>query len=164
MVKIRKAKKEDLEGVYELFLELCKSEDVSAIKASKHLKILRQRRPDFEKSVKKELLKSIKDGSSLYLVAEDDGVLFGYCYGTVLKVKDAFFMYPKIGYLHSLVISKKHRGKGVASSLHTDMLNWFKKKGCSSVSLEVFVTNLAKEIYVKWGYKPFVYKMNKKLR
>ncbi|MFH1063701.1 MAG: GNAT family N-acetyltransferase [Candidatus Woesearchaeota archaeon] len=164
MVKIRKAKREDLQGVYNLFLELCDSEDSSELKIAKHLKSMRKRRPDFEKSAKRALLKSISDRKALYLVAENEGELLGYGYGTVLSAKDSFFISQKIGCLNALVVSRKHRGKGVASGLHAELLDWFRKKGCSSASLEVFTTNAAQDIYKKWGYSSFTCKMNKKLK
>ncbi len=160
---IRKAKKRDIENVYLLFLELFESEDRSARKTAKFLKDLRSRRKDFYLSVKKELLREIKEKNSLYLVAEEDGELKGYIRGCIINVKDPFFKPQKIGYLHAMVTKKKYRGKGVSNKLYTELLKWFRKNKCATVSLEVFATNPAVKLYEKWGYKISTHKMWKKL-
>ena len=49
-IKIRKATKKDLDGIYQLFLELIKSEEVSAEKVARFLRDIRKKRKDFEES------------------------------------------------------------------------------------------------------------------
>lgn len=159
---IRKAKKEDIQQIYKLFLQLCSEEDKAAKKTAKFLGDIRNRRNDFEKSVKKELLKELETPKSIYLVAEEEG-LMGYCYVSYQKTKDAFFKSVVIGYLNSIVVDKKHRRKGIAKKLHEEAIKWFKKNKCSIVYLEVFQNNLAVETYEKWKYKKSTCKMWKKL-
>ena len=156
---IRPAKKEDIEQIYNLFLELYKEEDNSAKKTAKFLKNLRKKRKDFEKSVKKELLKGIRERNSIYLVAEIDNKLVGYCYGQFTKTKDPFFKPSTIGYLHSIIVNRKFRGKGIAKKLHQEIIEWFKKKKCSTIYLEVFVNNSAISLYKGWNYKTATCKM-----
>ena len=162
-MKIRKAKKSDLEDIYTLCLELFKSEDASAGKVAMFLRDLRSRRKDFKSSSKKELLREIKEKNSLYLVAEEDNELKGYVRGCIINVKDPFFKPQKIGYLHAIVTKRKYRGKGISNKLYAELLRWFKKNKCSVVSLEVFATNPAVKLYEKLGYKISTYKMWKKI-
>ncbi|NQU79605.1 GNAT family N-acetyltransferase [Candidatus Woesearchaeota archaeon] len=163
MVKIRKAKKDDLQGVYEVFLDLLRAEDDCACRIAKDAKRFRKRRLDFERSAKKDLLSDIIDRKKRYIIAEIDKEIVGYALGCIPSTKDNFFVLPKTGYFNSLVVRKKYRGEGIASNLHAAMLKWFKEKKCSSVSIEVFVTNPAVNMYERWGYKGVVQKMNKKL-
>lgn len=160
---IRPAKKEDVDEIFELFLELCQEEDKSARKTAKFLRALREKRDDFERSGKKELLREIQDKNAAYLVAEIDGSIVGYCYASFSKTKDPFFKPAMIGYLSSIVVKKKLRGKGIAKKLHAKAMDWLKKKKCSTVYLEVFMNNNAMNVYENWGYKAATCKMWKKL-
>lgn len=160
---IRLAKKEDIEQIYYLFLELFKEEDNSAKESAKFLKDLRSRKKDFQKSVRKELLRQMLEKNSIYLVAEIESKLVGYCYGTVSKTKDPFFRPATIGYLNSIIVLKKFRGKGIAKKLHNELLRGFKKKKCSTVYLEVFTSNSAVNLYEQWNYKISTCKMWKKI-
>ena len=90
-IKIRKATKKDLDGIYQLFLELIKSEEVSAEKVARFLRDIKKKRKDFEESSKKELSKDICGKNSILFVAEDKNEIIGYISGDILKVKDPFF-------------------------------------------------------------------------
>jgi len=161
-MKVRRAKNEDIEQIYSLFGELFTEETRGAGKVAKFLKDLRKKKNGFEKSAKKELLREIKERNSRYLVVEENGILLGYGYASVHKTKDPFFNPKVIGYLNSIVVSKKLRGKGIASTLHAEISKWFKEKKCDAIYLEVFVTNTAVKLYEKWGYKTSTCKMWKK--
>jgi ribosomal protein S18 acetylase RimI-like enzyme len=163
-MKIRKVKKEDLDQIYSLFLELCKEEDKSAYKTAGFLKRMRMRRKDFEKSVKKDILNDIKKRNSLYLVTEIDKRLVGYCLGSIIKTEDPFFDPEKFGYLNAMVVSSKFRKQGIARMMHNKLLQWMKAKGCKAVYLEVFSVNSAVSLYEKWGYRSTVNKMWKNLK
>ncbi len=160
---IRKAKTEDVDGIYEVFLELAKSEDTAAKKAALFFYKMRKRKKDFEINVKKELLKSIRKRNSLYLVVEIDNKIIAYAFANILNVKDNFFEVPKIGYFNALTVKKRYRGGKIGSKLNQEIEKWFRKNNCRHIRLEVFSNNPASKIYKKWGYKDVVHKMWKKL-
>lgn len=163
-MKIRNAKKDDVEGLYSVFLEMAASEDRSSAKIGPDAKRFRIRRKDFERSAKKDLLADVVDRKKRFIVAVEDGEVVGYALGSLVSRESPFFVLPKMGYLNAIAVKKKHRGKRVASALHDYMLAWFKKKGCETANLDVFNTNPAIKIYERWGYRKTVQKMNKKLR
>jgi len=148
-MEIRKATAKDVDEVYRLFLEMIKSEDAASRKSGISLMNLRKKDRNFEKNAKKELLREIRAKNSLYLVAEDKGKLAAYAYGFIPKVKDPFFTMPIVGYFSALLVTKKHRGKGLAKKLKLEMESWFEKKKCDFVYLEVFSTNPAVDLYKK---------------
>ncbi len=163
VVLIRKAKKEDLDQVYDVFLEMIKSEDLSSRKVDNFLIGLRRKRPDFKESAKQELVREFRERNSIYLVAETGNKIVGYIRGSIIENKDPFFKTIKIGYLNALAVSKKHTGRGIASELNKSLEKWFKENKCSQIHLEVFENNPAIKIYEKWGYKTFNRKMSKKI-
>jgi GNAT superfamily N-acetyltransferase len=160
---IRKAKSSDIDGVYEVFLELAKVEDNSASEIAPFVRAIRKRRKSFEKDIKKELLKSVRENKSIYLIAELNNEVVGYAYGSFDDSKNEFFDAPATGIANALVVKGKYQGKGIALKLAKERDVWFKKKGCKVVYLEVYPTNSAVEFHKKLGYKTVTLKMCRKL-
>ncbi len=160
---IRKAKKKDLEQVYGLFLQLAEVEDKSAKKIGKFAFNIRTKKKSFEKGVKKDMLKAFSDRKSIYLVAEIDGKLVGYAYGSYFKDVNIYFKTSIRAKAKALVVDKKHRGTGIAKALAAERQKWFKSKKCEYVFLTVFATNPAIGFHEKQGYKPYVLEMGQKL-
>ncbi|MBW3017722.1 GNAT family N-acetyltransferase [Candidatus Woesearchaeota archaeon] len=163
-MKIRKATAKDLNGVYELFLEMVTSEDRALRKCSTSFLELRKKERDFEKKARKELLREIRARYSLFLVAEENNKLIGYAYGEVPKKSDAFFAPRNTAFFYALLVTKKHRRKGIANKLKLEMEKWFRKKKVDYIYLEAFAMNPAVNLYKKWGYKIAMHKMFKKVR
>ena len=163
-VLIRKAKKKDVNQVYNILLEMIRSEDTSSKIVSNSLLDLRKRRSDFIKSAKQELIREFKEKKSIYLIAEIDNKILGYVRGSIIEDKDPFFKTVKIGHLNALVVLKQYSGKGIASKLNISIEKWFKENKCSQIHLEVFENNPAIQIYEKWNYKTFNRKMVKNLK
>ncbi|MFA5127353.1 MAG: GNAT family N-acetyltransferase [Patescibacteria group bacterium] len=162
-VKIRKATIKDINQMYPVLLDMIKSED-RAIKASnRYLMRLRKKRTDFEASTKREFRREMEVKNSKYLVAIIDDKIVGYTRAEVKNNKNSFFQPVKTGYLQSLVVLKKYRGRGIAAKLYQELEKWLKSKKCTQVSLHVLKNNNAKKIYEKWGYESVFYKMTKKL-
>ncbi len=59
------------------------------------------------------------------------------------------------GKINEMYLAKKFRGKSIASQLYQEALTWFKENKCQYVQLYVYESNTAKDIYEKWGFKPF---------
>jgi len=162
-LKIRKATIKDIDQIYNVFLDMVRSEDAAMRKSSRHLMRFRKKRNDFTSSSKRGLREELKAKNSLYLVAVVGDKIVGYARGEVLYSQNFFFQREKTGRLHALAVLKKYRGHKIASQLHNEMENWFKKKQCLQMNLTVIKDNPAVKIYEKWGYKTFVYKMSKKI-
>lgn len=162
-IKIRQATKKDVDQIYQVFLYMIKSEDAAFRKTNHYLMKFRQKRDDFETSSKKGIREEIKMKHCKFFVAVVDDKIVGYARGEIKHSPNFFFKKVKTGYLHSLVVMKKYRGKGIASQLHQKMLGWFTKRKCLAMNLSVVNNNPAINIYKKWGYKTFIYKMSKKL-
>lgn len=160
---IRPAKLSDANQMYDILLELMKVEDKSASKVGSDWKKYRTKKSNFKSLAIKDIKADIKDKKKRYIVAEHNNKIIGYCLGSIFPKKNYFFVPQKIAYLNAIAIKSDYRGKGIATLLHNDMLNYFKKQKCYSVSLEVFHSNDAVNIYKHWNYKPAVLKMIKKL-
>ncbi|MBT3298451.1 GNAT family N-acetyltransferase [archaeon] len=162
---IRKSKIEDLEEIYEIFLELAKSEDKATKLLDNKLMNLRKRKKEFKQLSKKDILKSIKSRKSICLVAEDTKKekVIGYCYFTLNKSWCNFFEKPPIIYLNSIVIQNRYRKKGISSLFLKNVKKIGKKEKCRYILLDVISTNPAKKIYQKWGFKSCTETMFKRL-
>ena len=163
MISIRKAKKEDVDGIFDVFLHLAKAEDMAASRIGSDWKRFRTRRPDFDRSVNRDIRKAVLDRKRRFIVATKGREIVGYAIGDINPTSSAFFVMPKSGHLAAIAVKKGHQGEGIGSALHKDMLAWFRKRGCISVMLDVFPTNPATSIYKRWRYAPIVNKMMRKL-
>jgi len=163
-MRIRKATSKDIEGVYRTFFDLINAEDAMARKIPGYPMYLRKRRPDFEKRAKKQLLKSIRQKKSLFIVAEVHNEVVAYAYAITERYKDSFFFSPLNGYLSAIVVRKKYRKQGIARALIKEVEKWFKKKKCIRATLDVFATNpTAIGVYQKLGYATYDLRMFKPL-
>ncbi len=163
-MKIRNARKDDIQGIYEVFLDLVEAEDKASAKVSASMRRIRKRRPDFERSSKKDLLSDVKDRKKRFIVAVEGKQVLGYGLGSMVPTKSPFFIYPKMGYINAIVVKKPRRGQKIAARLHDELISWFKKRGCTSVWLEVFNPNPALKMYEKWGYNRALQYMHKKIK
>lgn len=78
-------------------------------------------------------LASQKEGN-LYLVGEIDGQVVGYvgCWGILDE-----------GYIYNVAVDEIHRRKGIAHQLLQEVIRQMTKRGITSMTLEVRVSNLA---------------------
>ena len=94
---------------------------------------------------------------------EDNGKIVGYIFGEILENSHPLFKKPKTGELSDLAVLKTYQGKGIAGKLWKELLVWFVKKKCKMVTLSVNSNNSAQEIYKKWGFDVFYFRMIKKI-
>lgn len=90
-------------------------------------------------------LDSLKDEKNVYIVAEEQGEILGYCgmWGVVGE-----------GQINNVSVSKKHQNKGVATALFQRFLEEGRKKGIKSFTLEVRESNApAIAIYEKFHFQ-----------
>lgn len=163
-MKIRQATIKDVDQIYEVFLDMIKSEDAAFKKTDSFLMRRRKKRADFITYSKKGLRQEILDKKCKYLVAVIDDKIVGYARGEIQNHQNFFFQKEKVGYLHALAVLKKYRGQKISSQLHQALEVWFIKRNVILINLSVANNNPAIDIYKKWGYKTYIYKMFKKLK
>lgn len=160
---IRDATINDIEGIFEVLLEMIESEDLSSQKIAFFLMNQRMKRDDFETSAREELEREFSQENSRFLIAIIDEKIVGYIRGTIREDEDSFFKMIKKATLNAIAVHKDYQGKKIASKLNDALENWFKEQGCAQVQLSVLEHNPAIAIYEKWGYIPVVKEMVKKL-
>lgn len=112
---------------------------------------------------KEELKKRLSKKDLFFYFAKDREVFLGYIYGYIKKLP-SLFKVKEIGYLDGIFISKKFRGKKVASFLKKEFLSWLKKNNVKLCQVHVASQNtLTFEIYKNWGFKIDEYRLVKKI-
>ncbi len=145
---IRKGKKEDIESIHKLDRESTKYHK----KFDKEFYTISE---NFWKKKKYSQIKAIKSPTNLILVAELNEKIVGYIWGYVQTI-----MKDKIGKIQELIVTSKHRKKGIGGELTQKMLEFFKREGCIYSEIEVFVENKPTvKFYEKIGFKKRLYKM-----
>ncbi len=126
-VRIRSAKVEDLDTIYEIERECFPLEAFS----------------------KRLIAYLLKDPNSISLVALVDDEVAGFIICSILKGAGG----DKVGHVLTIDVALKHRRKGIASRLMIELERRLKAMGVKACSLEVREDNVAaRELYRKHGY------------
>ncbi len=149
---IRKAKIEDIKLIHKLDKESTKYHE----KFDKDFYTISKK---FWKIKKRSQIKAIRSPTDLILVAELNGKIIGYIWGYVETI-----MKHKIGKIQELIVTSKHRKKGIGRELAKKMLEFFKREGCIISEIEVYAENKPTlKFYERIGFKNRIYKMQLKL-
>lgn len=96
-------------------------------------------------------------------VAEENNTMLGLAIGKIyrtLKVAG----YERSGYISNVYIKKEFRRKGIALELVKEVIKWFKQKGATNITLELYKNNsAATSLYHKMGFTDHCIKMKKKI-
>ena len=131
-IKIKKATSQDINGIIEMIKQICDYE----------CKLDEYYKPFSEyKDLEKEVVKSLKDKNTIVFLAKLDKKIIGYCEGYIEKAPNYALTPNKIGYINTMIIDDKHRGKGVGKKILNEMLKWFKGKKIKNIELEVSARN-----------------------
>lgn len=151
-MKIRKATIKDLDAISKLFLEY----DIYEKSLDKKRKV------DSFNKIKKQTAKYLKNPDFVFLVIEENKEVLGVQSLDVRKRgKD------NLGTLHTMIITKKVRGKGYGHKLFKAAIKYFKSKKCVSVSSLVEASNKpAQKYWKRQGFSLYgpVYRMNMRLK
>lgn len=164
-MKIRKATKEDFEDYYELqkeFSELEKRLGKRGDKISTHILKGESKKGKPRRGDKNEFIKRVKRKDAIFFAVEENGKMIAYLFGVISNLHP---LKIKCGHIGDLIISKKYRGKGIATKLEKEFIKWLKKKRIKWGELNVSWYNFeARKTYEKLGYKNADLKMIKELK
>lgn len=104
---------------------------------------------------------SVDDSHVQTFVAEDEGELVGYVYGTVVDLLPEMFRDERAGIVGDIYVTAGKRRAGVGTALMKTMKNWFKLRGVTHY--EWYVAAMNEEGIRFWektmGGKPVMVRM-----
>lgn len=131
---IRDVKREDADRVGQLWLELVnyhrQLSDLMPIPATEGAQRYASR-----------IRWSVDDSHVQTYVAEENGQVIGYVYGTVVDLLPEMFIDERAGIVGDIYVSAAHRGKGVGTALMQAMKDWFKLREVSHYEWYVAAMN-----------------------
>ena len=146
-MEIRRAKKEDLEGVGKLLRQV--------------LEVHHKGRPDiFNGGVKKytdeETLLIFENEKTPVFVAVEDGAVLGYAFCIDQRITDSHILTDiRTLYIDDLCVDETIRGKGIGKALYDFVVAYAKKEGYYNLTLNVWACNeSALRFYEKMGLLP----------
>ena len=155
-MEIRFASSRDIPGMIELLLQ------VGEVHHKIRPDLFRSGAQKYDETALEELL---KDPNRPIFAAVEDGKLLGYCFCIVEITKDnPVLMDQKSLYIDDLCVDEACRGKHVGSLLYDFAVNYAKKTGCDTITLNVWCGNdSAMAFYESRGLKPRNIHMEAKL-
>lgn len=142
---IRKARKEDVSNILDLWRELSEYHR----NFNDYMNIT----SDWRKKLEKVFNKDIESDSSIIYVAEKDGRCIGFIRSEIRNTNN-IFVSNKSAFITDIYIEKKYRGIGVAEELVDKVSNWCNEKKVYNLRLNVNSENeRAIGLYLKKGFK-----------
>ncbi len=136
-VHIRKAQESDLHEIKNLMLELIES--------------LESEEGIDENAILKNCRKILKAPNAHLLVAELDGEIVGVLH---LNVRRTLLHSAPSGLIDELVVSERHRGKGIGRKLIEAAVELCKGLKCAEIEVSTEISNLkAREFYKSMGFE-----------
>jgi len=84
---------------------------------------------------------SVDDNHVQTFVAEDEGKMVGYVYGTVVDLLPEMFKDERAGIVGDIYVTAEKRGTGVGTALMEAMKDWFKLRGVTHYEWYVAAMN-----------------------
>jgi ribosomal protein S18 acetylase RimI-like enzyme len=160
MIKIRKARLDDVVTILTLWPELVKTQNEIVEKhCPQHLDgfCLKKNSDEiFRDSVRK----MIHSKNGLVLLSEIDEKPVGFS-TSIIKKNFPIFQLEKFGYIAAIFVREEFRDWGISSKLKDETFKWLRRKGIKKVSLNVLQNNSqAIKVYEKWGFSTFLSEMS----
>ncbi|MFT4307771.1 MAG: N-acetyltransferase family protein [Candidatus Woesearchaeota archaeon] len=157
---VRPARSEDIARIIPIVMEY---ERESASYLSEEYRAIRRTKEPLDEHLARSLENEIVRADARFLVYEDGGSIVGYAHGMIRDDTHMVYDRPRSGEFSELAVLPSHRGRGIASALWDELLDWFREEDCAFVTLSVNANNRARAIYEKWGFDEFYVRMIKKL-
>ena len=105
------------------------------------------------KYTEQDLLTLLKDENSPIFIADQDGVVQGYCFCQIRDYRGSTVLTDRREiYIDDLCVEETCRGQGIAGQLYRHVCSWAKELGCAFVTLNVWCGNdRAMKFYEKMG-------------
>lgn len=154
MLKIIKAKKDDLNQICQLFNQYDK--EIEKYFPKKHLKILQRLNAQHGDNPqrRKAVTQAILDKQQLFLLAKEDEKVVSCIIGWTENGKT-------VGKFDQLILSKHSKNTEVLNLLYSELEKWFKSKKCYYVVADVVVKNPRKKLYKELGFDTVIEEMRK---
>lgn len=148
-MEIRNANKNDFEQYYDLHKNFVKD----------YRKLSKYNIPILTKKLCLKDFKTRFGKNKIFFVAEEGNRIVGYLLGSIERS-----IYGNSGYLEDFFVSRKYQNRGLATRLKDRFFEWLKKRKIRYCRLDVNPENeKAIQIYKKWGFKIYKYRMTKKI-
>jgi ribosomal protein S18 acetylase RimI-like enzyme len=82
----------------------------------------------------------VRSRNKLAIVAEDNGTIFGYLFGSIQK-RPPVMKTTHHAFISDMAVTAHYRKKGIGSKIVNEFLNWSKEKGMKYVILNVAQDN-----------------------
>lgn len=141
-MEIRKAKLDDIEGIFELLNELY----AGKIEYNIFSKIY---------------MEKLNDCNNYYIVAIENKKIIGIL---ISEISYKLHKSKKVSFIEDLIVNEQYRNRGIGKLLIEDAIRYAKKLECEVVELTSYITNEnAHRFYEKNGFKKHSYKFKKYL-
>jgi ribosomal protein S18 acetylase RimI-like enzyme len=115
--------------------------------------------PDVAKGYRRWFASQLGQEGVLLLVAESEGEIAGYLYGS-LEERDWAALLDEHAAIHDIHVSSKHRRKGIARALMAAAAERFKKLGAARIVLSTATQNVeGQSLFKSVGYRPTMVEM-----
>lgn len=154
-MEIRKADLKDFDELLKLKLESKEEER----KFNNSLKPVQDVKDYYEVYLRNDLS---SDWRAVF-VAEENNSMIGLAVGKIYRTLRVAG-HERSGYLSNVYVKKEFRRKGIGLELTKEILNWFKQKGSTNVTLEIYPGNTAAVgLYQKFGFKNHCFIMKSRI-
>lgn len=151
---VRPAKKEDLARVSKLAGQLVRMHHATD---SKRFMLS----PNVESGYAWWFDKQLSNPEAVILVAEKDGKIVGYAYGSK-EERDWNMLLDEHGALHDVFVDESERRSGAGKMLVLAMIERLEKLGCERVVLSTMVQNeTAQKLFAACGFRPTMLEMTR---
>lgn len=107
------------------------------------------------------LASQIGDRDTVVLVAEQNGEVVGYAYGTI-EGHDWMSLRGPAGALHDIVVDPAHRGKGIGEQLLAGIVRALEERGAPRVVLSTAFQNAtAQRLFERAGFRRTMVEMTR---
>jgi ribosomal protein S18 acetylase RimI-like enzyme len=96
----------------------------------------------------------------LLLVAEVDGVIAGYLYGSI-EERNWELLLDTSGAIHDLYVEARHRKQGIAKALMTDAIERLKARAPRLVLNTATQNEAAQKLFASLGFRPTMVEMTR---
>lgn len=114
--------------------------------------------PTFLRDYEYQLKQATRSPAERMLVLEDDEGICGFIWMALVTT----MVDPLVGYIKNIYVAPRLRNQGWGQQLLAAADEWFQGHGCPRAALDASVCNQhAVRTYLKWGYEPARYRMEK---